>query len=478
MKEGGYTTAFVGKWHGGARTPANLPINRGFDSHLGFLKGGEDHWNQGSGSANGEGGGTIDLWEGLKPSNQSGTYSGFLYTARAVKVIDEFGASLDAATGLAKVPGAAEKLFMYLAWHNTHTPLECPEEWMFPPLRLNNSQRNTYNCMARVLDDGIGNVTAALKKGHLWEETLMLFSADNGGWVGGTGSNNWPLRGSKVSDFEGGVRTVAFLAGGYLPPTVRGGTFTGLISIADWFGTLSELVGVAPHDHVAGLPPVDSVEGLWASLMVPNGTVSPRTELLLSYSCAADNGNASGCDPTAVSAYNTIDQAPQDPSLRIGGDMALISGSHKIIFGAQQGRGIWFGPVYPNGSHDQPLFPCTDGCLFDIFADPTEHVNLKESQLSLYETMRKRLLELGKTLYQTEYAEPGTCCKGCKNCERQPASAAGECLTGQQAREIYTAKDVHGSDKAFLGPMCFKQGQLPKVPPTPPPTPPGLSLKK
>ena len=52
--------------------------------------------------------------------------------------------------------------------------------------------------------------------------------------MGNTGSNNWPLRGSKVSDFEGGVRTVAFLAGGYLPPAVRGGSFSGFISMADW----------------------------------------------------------------------------------------------------------------------------------------------------------------------------------------------------------------------------------------------------
>ena len=157
--------------HGGARSPANLPINRGFDSHLGFLKGGEDHWNQGSGSANGEGPGTIDLWEGHTPSNMSGIYSGFLYADRAVQVIEDFAASLDVASE-EMVEGANDKLFIYLAWHNTHTPLECPEEWMFPPLAAwhnNNSQRNTYNCMARVLDDGIGNVTKALRTAQLWE---------------------------------------------------------------------------------------------------------------------------------------------------------------------------------------------------------------------------------------------------------------------------------------------------------------------
>ena len=81
--------------------------------------GGEDHWTQGSGSANGEGPGTIDLWDGHKPSNQSGTYSGFLYADRAVKVIEDFASSLDPLTQQAKTAGGADKPFMYLAWHNT-----------------------------------------------------------------------------------------------------------------------------------------------------------------------------------------------------------------------------------------------------------------------------------------------------------------------------------------------------------------------
>lgn len=52
-----------------------------------------------------------------------------------------------------------------------------------------------YNCMAATLDSGVGNVTAALRAASLWDETLLIFSADNGGWAADTGSNNFPLRG-------------------------------------------------------------------------------------------------------------------------------------------------------------------------------------------------------------------------------------------------------------------------------------------
>ena len=96
-----------------------------------------------------------------------------------------------------------------------------------------------------------------------------------GGWVGGTGSNNYPLRGSKVSDFEGGVRAVAMLSGGYLPANVRGSRHTGYIHVADWYGTLSKLVGVDPADDVPGLPPVDS-NNFWPSILIPNANSTGR----------------------------------------------------------------------------------------------------------------------------------------------------------------------------------------------------------
>jgi len=312
MKEAGYATAFVGKSHLGARSPGNLPINRGFDYHFGFLKGGEDHYNQGSGNV-----GhyltrkTVDLWNNHALANYTGIYSGYLYTEQAVGVIENFTSTVARMTapGVSKeVAAAAPKgLFLYLAWHNTHTPLECPPEWMYPSLpSYNNSfgARMTYNCMARILDDGVNNVTQALIKADLWKDAIMFFAADNGGWAHTSGSNNYPLRGSKTSDFEGGIRAVSWIDGGYLPANVRGGVHSGYIAIADWYGTLCNMVGVDPTDNVHGLPPVESND-FWPSILTPNATTSGRDEIFLAWSCAPPSSNVTGCDPKAKSIYNS-----------------------------------------------------------------------------------------------------------------------------------------------------------------------------
>ena len=77
-------------------------------------------------------------------------------------------------------------------------------------------------------------------------------------------ANNWPLRGSKGTDFEGGVRVAAFVSGGFLgrvAPNVVGQRLGGIIHIADWYATLCALAGVDPTDDRAtraGLPPIDS----------------------------------------------------------------------------------------------------------------------------------------------------------------------------------------------------------------------------
>ena len=93
----GFRTHMVGKWHGGARSAANLPQNRGFDTHLGFLKGGEDHFSQHSGNV-------VDLWKGEAPAyGLNGTYSTLIYAK--------------AATDLIEAHDVTAPFFLYLPWH-------------------------------------------------------------------------------------------------------------------------------------------------------------------------------------------------------------------------------------------------------------------------------------------------------------------------------------------------------------------------
>merc|ERR1711871_844063 len=121
--------------------------------------------------------------------------------------------------------------------------------------------RAQYHAMVSILDDNVANITAELKRKDMFENTLIVFSSDNGGPIDvtKTAANNYPLRGGKFSEFEGGIRAAAFIAGGFVPPAARGSTCEGAIAIADWYGTLARLAGVDPTDHTAaasGLPPI------------------------------------------------------------------------------------------------------------------------------------------------------------------------------------------------------------------------------
>jgi arylsulfatase A-like enzyme len=126
------------------------------------------------------------------------------------------------------------------------------------------------NGMAAMLDQGVTRVVTALHATGLWNNTLLIFSAvppasrlchvfctdslrpcsrscapgclcsvrlqDNGGWVSTPklGGNNWPLRGGKVTDFEGGVRTNAFVAGGLIPDALRNSSTSKYVHVTDW----------------------------------------------------------------------------------------------------------------------------------------------------------------------------------------------------------------------------------------------------
>ena len=185
----------------------------------------------------------------------------------------------------------------------------------------------------------------------MWENTIMVVSADNGGAVG-IGSN-YPLKGCKMTFFEGGVRALAFANGGLLPEKVRGTKSEGFIHIADWYTTFCKLAGVDPSDSGTGKFPVDGLD-VWPIITGEN-TTTPHEEFILGY--------------------------------EFNGTGAIIAGNYKLIIGAQ-----------PTSRWDPLQFPCiasTKGpncdpyCLYDIINDPSEQNDLSKSETTLLDSMLK-----------------------------------------------------------------------------------------
>ena len=136
--------------------------------------------------------------------------------------------------------------------------------------------------------------------------------------IGVSVSSNWPLRGGKATLFEGGVRGVSFVTGGYVPASARGATRTALMQHVDIPTTMAKLAG-APWTR--GTP--DGLD-IWDAIV--HGGPSPRTEVPI-----AIEGNAGGGhSATGQFAANNI--------------TALIVGDYKIVFGFVVASAFWQGP--------------------------------------------------------------------------------------------------------------------------------------
>merc|ERR1712110_421244 len=202
------------------------------------------------------------------------------------------------------------------------TPLQVPQKYLDHFAFIDDEPRQFYHAMVYFVDEAIGNVTKLLKDEGLWENTLIISHADNGGPIynsGNAGANNYPLKGGKMSNWEGGIRVNAWASGGLLPKAVRGTKTEGLMAGWDWYATYAALAGVDPTDHkaaAASLPPIDS-HNLWPLISGANKT-SPRAEL-------------------AIGDF-------EDQKTLIGG---VIQGQYKVVVGKNAMAG-WTGPKFPN----------------------------------------------------------------------------------------------------------------------------------
>lgn len=180
-----------------------------------------------------------------------------------------------------------------------HSPYSLPPAWQTHSYPQMGSKWHVYANMLAMLDGAVSNVTGALRRTGLWTQTLLLFTADNGG-IGEYG-NNYPLRGHKHDPWEGGTRALAFLAGGALPTHLSGTNTSALVHIADWYPTFATLAGADPSDdaHIGGgVHPIDGVD-VWPMLTRRNDT-QPRPCTVVT-------------EVSAIEVEQQVEQPPQYP---------------------------------------------------------------------------------------------------------------------------------------------------------------------
>lgn len=224
LKKVGYSTALVGKWHLGA-PPKYGPEKSGYDRFYGFLPGSSDYFNHAS-----------SLWDGGEKANDDG-YLTDLLGNRAVSVIEDFAR-------------ARSPFLISLHFNAPHWPWEGPEDiaesrrvtgpggTLFD---IDGGTLATYGKMVLAMDAAIGRVLAALELAGVANNTIVIFTSDNGGE---RFSDTWPFSGRKTELLEGGLRIPAIVR---WPGHVRANTTSNQVMISmDWLPTLLASAGTSP----------------------------------------------------------------------------------------------------------------------------------------------------------------------------------------------------------------------------------------
>ena len=302
LKGRGYATHIVGKWNLGHASEAYLPHRRGFDSFIGYVGDQETYFShEAYGTDPNNGTSYCDLMrsnsvDGVKVGEcYLDEYSTDLYARRLVDVVGEHATTSDS------------PLFLYFAAQAPHAPLEEP-----PPMNATAPQeamlaalvgagdswgkRRTFAKMVMNLDNNVRKVVDALAAAKLLQNTVVAFASDNGGCPRDGGSN-WPLRGTKFSQYEGGVRVPAFLWSSTLQKRGAGTVFEGLFHVADWFPTLVASAGV--QATVGKIDGVNQYDALFDATQN-----APRDEVLIHL-----NKWTPGADHAAVTAFDAAPAA-------------------------------------------------------------------------------------------------------------------------------------------------------------------------
>ena len=262
LKEAGYKTAIIGKWHLGHGDKKFWPKQRGFDYQYGALIGELDYFTH-------EEHHVLDWYRNNKPVREKG-YATQLLGQDAAKYIN------------AQDPN--QPFYLYLAFNAPHTPYQAPKAYVARYPDIAEPTRRIYAGMITCLDDEIGRVVAALDKKGIRDNTLIVFQSDNGGTFDATFTgvmadvskikipcDNGPYRDGKGNLYEGGTRVCALANWpGHIKP---GSRVDGMIHVVDLYPTFAALAGAS----TAKCKPLDGLN-VWDT--IATGQPSPRTEMV------------------------------------------------------------------------------------------------------------------------------------------------------------------------------------------------------
>ncbi|XP_078577650.1 arylsulfatase B-like isoform X1 [Branchiostoma floridae x Branchiostoma japonicum] len=382
LKPLGYATHIVGKWHLGHHAWEFTPTFRGFDSYFGYLTGKDnyyDHTDDESNSPEELGYKGLDLRNGTEPVwTENGTYSTELFATEAERIIASHNTS--------------KPLFLYLPHQAVHSgnpdnPLQAPQKYIDKFPHIQHPGRRTFAAMVSALDDAVGNVTKALSARGMLENSVIIFTTDNGGPAAGFDQNyasNWPLRGVKNTLWEGGVHGTGFVHSPLIKQPRR--TTHGLLHVCDLLPTIYELAGGDSTE-------LKNLDGTNVWETISRGVQSPRVEVL-----------------------HNIDPKRKTAALRYG--------DYKIILGEAY-KGAWDGWYPPEGvttNHSEetnhvprwsgPLKikcgekpanvstnckPRDNPCVFNIKEDPCEFNNIADWNKPLVDFLMGRLEAYSET---------------------------------------------------------------------------------